>query len=88
MVNKALLDDAQRLLDNVATVRSLSQKELNDRYKAQLLNPEFGDKGGAGLGLLQLVRRGAKLVDVRVTANDQGDYICHSTIEANLNPKS
>lgn len=88
MTNKAQLDDAQRLLDNAATVRSLSDEELNSRYKEQMLNPAFGKKGGAGLGLLQLVRRGARLVDVRVTANDCGDYICHSTIEANLIPKS
>ncbi len=88
MTNKAHLDDAQRLLDNAASVRGLSDDELNSKYKEQMLNPEFGKKGGAGLGLLQLVRRGAKLVDVRVTANDTGDYICHSTIEANLIQKA
>jgi hypothetical protein len=49
-----------------------------------MLNPDFGSKGGAGLGLLQLVRRGARLVDVNVCAMDSGDYVCHSTIEANI----
>jgi len=88
MTNKAQLDDAQRLLDNAASVRGLSDDDLNSRFKEQMLNPEFGKKGGAGLGLLQLARKGAKLVDVRVTANDMGDYICHSTIEANLIQKS
>lgn len=84
--NNASDYNAERLLHNSTRVLSMSEDQVKEEFKKQMLNPEFGQGGGAGLGLLQLVKKGAKLVEVKVSASDSGEFICKSTIEAQLTP--
>lgn len=85
LTNKAKPDDANRLHNNVKEIQSMSLEQLQHQYKQQMLNPDFGVKGGAGLGLMQLVRKGARIKEVNIEPTPSGDFICHSSIQASLN---
>lgn len=82
LTNHAAGDDALRLQSSVRAVMSMSSVELEEEFKKQMLNPGFGKRGGAGLGWLQIVRKGARVLDVQVDETDFGDYVCHSAVEA------
>jgi hypothetical protein len=84
LTNKAKPDDANRLNKNAKEIQSMSSEELHNQYKQQILNPDFGVKGGAGLGLMQLVRKGARIKAVNIQPTISGDFICHSSIQASI----
>jgi hypothetical protein len=84
LTNKANPSDAERLVKNAEEIKSMSNEELQTEYKKQMLNPDFGMKGGAGLGLMQLVRKGARIVDVSANPSETGEFICHSSIQASI----
>ena len=52
--NQASSKDAHRLLNSVDAVNRMSAEEITAAFRAQLTNGEFGEKGGAGLGLLDI----------------------------------
>jgi hypothetical protein len=84
LTNKAKPDDAERLQNNANEILSMSKEDLQKQYKEQILNPDFGPKGGAGLGLMQLVRKGARITKINIEPTITGEYICHSSIQASL----
>jgi hypothetical protein len=52
-----------QLKEMVEKINSLSQLELKELFKQQLVQSELTDKGGAGLGLIEIARKsGQKLV--------------------------
>jgi hypothetical protein len=84
LTNKAKPDDAERLRNNANEILAMSKEDLQKQYKEQMLNLDFGSKGGAGLGLMQLVRKGARITQVNIEPTSTGEYICHSSIQASL----
>ena len=45
------------LINTLDKVNSLNPQELKEHYKQALLNSRISDKGGAGLGFIDLVKK-------------------------------
>lgn len=57
--------------DRIDQINALSQEELKTLYKIILSNQEFSEKGGGGLGLIDLARKiGTKLEYEFLTVNE------------------
>lgn len=85
VANTASEHDAKRLQNQVEALHNMNSEEVAEEFKRQLMNPEFGEHGGAGLGLLQIVKKGAKTYNVSLERDSNGrDYICTSTVYASL----
>ncbi|MFM9984509.1 MAG: DUF6272 family protein [Flavobacteriales bacterium] len=83
--NSAREEDARRLKEQVDALHTMNAEEIANEFKRQLMNPEFTPRGGAGLGLLQIAKKGAKNYDVSLQKGSNGqDYICTSTVYATL----
>lgn len=91
--NRAMKDDALRLLRSVQAVNTMTQDQLTEAFRAQLADEGFGDKGGAGLGFLDIARKckspGAAtapdVIQARIRpANNNEEYICESQVSTKL----
>lgn len=78
--NRAQVEDAIRLKEQADMIHGMNPDERNVEFQKQITNAEFTHKGGAGLGLLQMLRKGAISLDVNVHPSDSGDYVCYSRI--------
>ncbi len=87
ITNKASKADAERLIDRVTTIQAMSSVELADAFRQQLLDPSFGEKGGAGLGMLQIARKVGRSINARIQPDDNGDYVCTSQVTTTLRPR-
>jgi hypothetical protein len=85
--NQAKESDARRLLTMVEAVNNMTPDQLSEAFRAQLTNGQFGEKGGAGLGFMEIARRSN--ADIRATITPvQGDqYICRSEVATKLGSK-
>ncbi len=50
-------DKVKKLKERLEKIKSLSKEELKELYKFVLNNQKFSDKGGGGLGLIDIARR-------------------------------
>jgi len=67
--------DVEPLKNKLQEINSLDPEKLRAYYQELLSNLEFSDKGGAGLGLLEMLRKsGNKLVFDFVKLNDTYTY--------------
>jgi len=83
--NKAKGKDALRLKEQVTAALGMSTQEITEAFKAQMMNPEFGEHGGAGLGILQIMKKGGKHYEVEVLpTDDTNEYICRSHVKTSL----
>ena len=78
--NVASASDAKRMLQAVETVNSMSPDELSSAFRAQLSNGQFGEKGGAGLGFLDIARRSKSPIQADITPMADGHYLCRSAV--------
>jgi len=60
--NPVRLDKMQSLKERLDKINSLSKDELRDYYRERLDKGTFSKKGGAGLGLMDIVRKAGKRV--------------------------
>lgn len=56
-------DKVKKLKERLDKIRSLSKDELKELYKFVLNNQKFSEKGGGGLGLIDIARRTDGRVD-------------------------
>lgn len=63
----------KKLKERFEKIQSLSKDELKELYKFVLNNQKFSDKGGGGLGLIDIARRTDGRVDYDFNAYDS-DY--------------
>lgn len=82
--NLASADDAHRLIETVRRIRSMSPEEIQNSYSDQLRDERFGEKGGAGLGFLQIARKPGHVIDAWLTDTEEGRFICHSQVSTTL----
>lgn len=82
--NRASKHDADRLVALVERIKSMSDEEVQAEYTAQLGNDQFGEKGGAGLGFLQIARRPGHVIDAWIAPMDEGGFRCFSEVNAKL----
>ncbi|MDZ4751873.1 MAG: DUF6272 family protein [Flavobacteriales bacterium] len=84
VINKASLEDANRLMETVNSLRNKSSDEINVIYKKSLSNNQFGSKGGAGLGFLQILRNGSNELNVHVEQLSGDIHLCKSVLVAKI----
>lgn len=56
-------DEAENLKNRIESVNMLSPNELKLKYREVLNNGEFSDKGGAGLGIIDIARKSGQKLD-------------------------
>ena len=55
--NYTPLEVKKKLIDRIEQINSLSKDELKQLYKMILNNKEFSEKGGGGLGMIDIARK-------------------------------
>lgn len=83
--NQASRADAERLLSTVEGINNMTTEQVVEAFKAQLLNEGFGEKGGAGLGMLQIAKKTGSRLTARIAPATGDDYLCISEVAAPLN---
>lgn len=84
VINKASAEDAIRLRDTVDSLRFKTPEEIDKIYKENLSNNMFGDKGGAGLGFLQIMRNGSNELNVDIQQLQDNQRLCKSVLVAKI----
>jgi|JI9StandDraft_1071089.scaffolds.fasta_scaffold14812_2 hypothetical protein len=83
--NKAQMVDAFRLKKQADLIRSLSIEEIKAAFHKQIIDTSFGAKGGAGLGLLQMLRKGALSIEVNILQVESSEnFVCNSRIQTSI----
>jgi len=82
--NTANSDDAQRLVQCVRAIGEMNEDQISAAFKDQMMNQGFGEKGGAGLGMLQIARKGGRRItaDIEPATNDL--FRCTSKVTTTL----
>lgn len=78
-VEKSRVDELKKMLDYI---NSLEKEQLNELYKKQIKEGSLSDKGGAGLGLIDIARKTGNKLDYSFIegAGNQSFFIMTSTI--------
>lgn len=69
-VNLVKADEVEDLKAQVDTINSKTREELKEMYKKQLQENELSDKGGAGLGLIEIARKSGNKLEYKIEPND------------------
>jgi hypothetical protein len=85
--NKATREDAERLVNAVENIGRMTPEEIARAFKEQLMTEGFGDKGGAGLGMLQIARKVGNQIHADMKPIGGDTFICTSTVSADLTAK-
>jgi hypothetical protein len=77
-------DNVGELQKRLEKVNSLTSAEIKDLYKNILMNSEFSNKGGAGLGLIEMaIKTGNKLdFDFQPAGNGFSYFILSKTVDS------
>jgi hypothetical protein len=67
-------------------INSLGKEELNDLYKKQIKEGRLSDKGGAGLGFIDIVRKTGKKLEYHFLPIDPNTsfFLLTSTISRTI----
>jgi hypothetical protein len=76
--------DARRLIESVRAIERMSPAEITEAFKRQLLEKGYGEKGGAGLGILQIARKVGRNITADIEPLRPDEYRCTSTVSAAL----
>lgn len=82
--NKASKRDAERLMESVRTIAAMTPEAVTAAFKNQLLNEGYGEKGGAGLGMLQIARKVGRNIKAEIEPLDPNEFICTSVVSTEL----
>lgn len=82
--NEASPADAGRLKAHAENLHGMDELMRRQAFQDQINNVTFGEKGGAGLGLLQILRKGALSIDVQIRPKSADTYVCISRINTPL----
>jgi hypothetical protein len=82
--NNAAREDAERLVRTVDDINNMTSEEVAAAFRAQLTNEQFGAKGGAGLGMLQIAKKTGSRLQARITPLNDVEYECTSEVAASL----
>ena len=84
LTNKADREDALRLQNQAEELQKIDRVEMRKIFQRQLSESQFGAKGGAGLGLIQMLRKGALKLDIKVNQVSCGSYECSSKLTTQI----
>ena len=82
--NRASRANAERLLDAVSSIERMNPEQIALAFRKQLTNEQFGEAGGAGLGILQIAKKIGKNITAEVTPVKMDEFICTSQVSADL----
>lgn len=82
--NYAQGDDARRLEAAVSSISNMTDEELGRAFREQLTNERFGEKGGAGLGFLQIARKVGRNISAEIEPSDGEFFLCTSRVSTQL----
>lgn len=69
-IHKSKINDLSTSID---TINSMSQEELKVMYKKQIKEGSLSDKGGAGLGLIDIARKTGRKLDYQFLPLDDNE---------------
>ncbi|MCC6840202.1 MAG: ATP-binding protein [Flavobacteriales bacterium] len=84
VTNRAIGTDAERLLKSVGEIARMSPEEITKAFRRQLTEEGYGEKGGAGLGMLQIARKVGNSIRAYAEPETNGVYLCRSEVSAPL----
>lgn len=84
-VNKIMTEKEAQITAALEQVNNATIDELNQMYKKQLLEGEIGEKGGAGLGLIDIVRKTQNKLEYLFLPIDFNEK--HFVLKAEIDPK-
>lgn len=82
--NKVSKKKKERLESVLHIINSSTREELKDMYKKQLVEGHLTEKGGAGLGLIDIVRKANKKLHFQFLQMDSEDYFFILKVEINI----
>ncbi len=88
LINFAKCEDAKKLKDSSDRIQHLTPEEIEMAFNVQLLNPEFGERGGAGLGLLHIARKGIMAIEVKTEKTDLDSCKCHIIVTRKISERN
>ncbi|HCY00876.1 MAG TPA: hypothetical protein DG754_12125 [Bacteroidales bacterium] len=71
------------LENNLITVNNASKEELKEMYKKQIKEGKLSDKGGAGLGLIDIARKTGETLNYQFLQLDDENYFFILKVEIN-----
>ena len=82
-------NNIDQVRDHIEYINSLEKEELNELYKKQIKEGRLSNKGGAGLGLIDIKRKtGRKLnYDFLPLSDDNSFFLFTSTIPRLIKPR-
>lgn len=86
--NQASKTDAERLMDAVNLIQRMNPEEIALAFRKQLSDDGFGEKGGAGLGMLHIARKIGNNISAKVEHLEMDTYLCTSQVIASLTQKA
>lgn len=72
--------DQQRLTQAVEQINQLNKEELKQLYRARLKETELSERGGAGLGLIELARKSGQPIQYQFDTDQSGNTYFHNQI--------
>lgn len=82
--NKARTADALRLQQAVSRIAAMTPEEVTEAFKRQMTEEGYGEKGGAGLGMLQIARRVGRNISAQIQPLQSDEFMCTSTVTTHL----
>ena len=82
--NRSSRANAERLLDAVNSIERMSPEQIALAFRKQLTNEQFGEGGGAGLGMLQIAKKIGKNITADARPVKMDEFICTSQVSADL----
>ncbi len=79
-INAVAHNDMKKLTEKVELVNSLDRNELKELYRKQLSQSEFSERGGAGLGLIELARKSGQPIRYSFNSDPDGIVEFHNQV--------
>lgn len=81
--NKVANKHKNNLEQSLITVNNATQDELKEMYKKQIKEGRLSEKGGAGLGLIDIARKTGETLNYQFLQLDDNDYFFILKVEIN-----
>ncbi len=81
--NRVTLDNKEKLEGALTQINTATKEELKEMYKKQIKGGKLSEKGGAGLGLIDIARKTTGRLDYHFIPYDAEEYLFILNVEIN-----